>query len=214
MKNRKYNLVAFLTVAPVLVIMGFMKASCAADPDLANAPGTCTLNCVGAKLGSNDMRIRFLTNNLTVNCFERSNANPEVDYFTEIPIRFVIEKRRRILPAEMDPNGTVLGGEIVAGDENDQGADAEKWVPISGISFQPIVASGIGGTSINEVLDLPRFQGIRTPDTEWCTDSCGVGALNLLPRCKANGTNILNLGVSSGALYNTTTINVEVTTAQ
>jgi hypothetical protein len=47
---------------PIGIVMLLLASlSCGADPDTEEAPGACSLNCSGAKIGSNDMRIRFLS---------------------------------------------------------------------------------------------------------------------------------------------------------
>ncbi|NRA43592.1 MAG: hypothetical protein HRU09_01415 [Oligoflexales bacterium] len=193
----------FLTIKktlPLISALSLLKIGCAGEPDFAEAPGVCALNCTDTKLPANDMRIRFLlpqgitvSDPLPLACFDVVNA----DYVNEVPIRFVVEKRRSILPAEQDgPIDVVIGGE-----RPDFANDANAWVPVSGIAFQPLLLAGIMDplNPANQALD--RYKGIVTPETEWCTDACGVGSLEVRPRCLANATNAVQVGIISGSLY-------------
>ena len=190
---------------PLIASLSLLKIGCAGDPDFAEAPGVCALNCSDTKLPANDMRIRFLfpsgvteAGPFNLSCFDTANA----DYVNDVPIRFVIEKPRYTLPAEQTTD-VVLGGNVPPPPN-----DAIQWVPVSGVAFQPLLLAGIMEpiNAANQQLD--RYKGIVTPETEWCTDACGVGSLDIKPRCMSAAPNLVSVGIISGSLYGQFNVNV------
>lgn len=193
------NRIFILKISALLISFALLKISCAASSDLDNgAPGVCPLNCGSSSLPSNDMRIRFLlpegitqATPFTLNCFDIANA----DYVNDVPIRFVVEKPRYPLPAS-EPGTEVIGGQIPR-----TNVDSPDWVPVSGVAFQPLLLAGIMDPLNQENQQLDRYKGIVTPETEWCTDACGVGSLDIKPRCLSGAVNNISVGIISGSLY-------------
>ena len=187
-----------------------LNMNCAADPDFDTSPGSCSISCSDAKIGSNDMRIRFIFPEgdasplLPLRCFN----NADTVYPKLIPIQFVFEKPRRILPAEQigGDGDTVIGG---SGGELGERNNAQQWVPVSGVGFRPVLIAG-EVPNINDVGDeFYNGDGVSTPEEEWCTDSCGVGTINVRANCVAQQINNVQFGIISGSLNNIVKINLQ-----
>jgi hypothetical protein len=179
--------------------------ACSTGPDGNNAPGTCSLDCRSAKIGSNEMRVRFLSPpKLDLYCYGLDNTA----YPNNVPIRFVVEKRNNSLPAEKrstTANSPAESAESDTASGSDSTTDAtpvagENWVPVSGVSFSPLLLQGEGGVTNADPRD--RYQGVVTPPGDWCTDSCGVGAVDFKPLCRT-ALNDIQLGIVSGSLSGT-----------
>jgi hypothetical protein len=134
---------------------------------------------------------------ISLSCHGLVDANyPSVD---GVPVKFVVERLRRGMPGDRPEDGIKILS----------AADSETiWVPVPGVMFQPILMQGLAGDiGDRAVSDISDFAGIITPQEEWCTDTCGVGTINFVPRCKAEN-NLVVLGFSSGSLFSSSSINV------
>ena len=179
----------------VLITLGFLVSVCAGQPD-SSSPGNCQLACGLAKIGASDMRVRFLAKTpIVVSCQGIADGQ---NYIGTVPIRFVIERLK----------GPTLPAETVPGDAADSKPKPfeDVGIPTPGISFEPIIESGYLGPD-NPDDDQFKYKGIVTGQTEWCTDSCGVGAIDLVPLCKSV-TNPITLLVHSGPVSGETIITV------
>jgi len=159
------------------------------------------------------MRIRFLTGGngtgpgtIGLKCFETAGA----DYPLKIPLRFIIEKPRVILPAESAVGGETLGGSVVTPNE------AAGWVPVSNIGFEPLLVAGLAeavpsadGDPLDPSQTLDQYKGVLTRLEQWCTDSCGVGSIDVQPSCKSADTNTVVYSIVSGGLEEDVTITVQ-----
>lgn len=186
----------FLSLASVM-ILSFLINSCAAAPDLSDSQGVCSLQCSNAKIGSSNMRVRFLSENMQISC---SGIADNEAYIGTVPIRFAFERPLIKLPAEDIP---AAGG---ASEDKPEKFNDKGGLPASGISFEPIVVSGyLGPTNTSD----PRFKykGIVTGLDEWCTDSCGIGTIDIVPLCKSIN-NIVTLMIRSGSVSNSIQVTV------
>lgn len=171
--------------------------SCAATPDSSESRGTCALQCSGSRIAGAEMRIRFLTENLQVSC---AGIADNQEYIGSVPIRFVVENPQVDLPADNVP---------AVGTNNEEEAtpfNPTQGQPVSGIGFEALVASGFLG---QQNPDDPRFKykGILTPKDEWCTDTCGVGTIDILPLCK-QVNNVVTILIKSGSVLGTVQVTV------
>lgn len=174
----------------VLFACGITLQTCAADPDLNESNGVCKLTCTGAKIASSNMNIRMqIDGSVAVSCHGLVNKS----YYGTIPIRFIIEKPATALPAAGVPAGKGTNEEAVPTINTDT-----LGVPVGGISFEAVVVSGLMGAE-NPEDDRYKYKGINTPITEWCTDSCGVGAIDITPLCTTSG-NAVSILVRSGPI--------------
>lgn len=179
-----------------LCLFSFLMSVCSAPRD-ASAPGACSLSCGNAKIGSNDMRIRFLTAPIEAACLGVTPGDP---YPQPIPIHFIVEKDEPTLPSGSSTTGS--NNSTTSSD-----SIATSVSPVSGVSFEPTVVGGLTGP---ENPDDPsgRYNGIITSQDEWCTDSCGLGLIEVVPLCFTD-ENLVTLQVHSGAAVANTTITVK-----
>ena len=147
---------------------------CGGPSDYSAAPGICTLDCTAGSLAANDMRITFLPREereVTWSCISPENR----PFPTSIRLQFIIEKPRAMLPAETNRSQTV-GSTF-------EETEASRWVPVSNVDFHPVI---VGGVMADKNPTLPNYDflaGVQTPESEWCTDSCGIGTVIIKPYC-------------------------------
>ena len=183
-----------------LLFLSSLLVSCAADPDssLGGYPGVCSLNCAGAKIASNDMRVRFLVKDIKFTCGPPLTAGSL--FPVSVPIRFIVEKPRGSSPAESlirNSNKPSTGDEA-----------PDVWTPVGGISFYPLgYGEGKPYSAKEQAAARGRWSGIITPSSNWCTDTCGVGSVEIVPAC-ANYT----LGIFSGGATAMLPVNIDVAT--
>lgn len=156
-----------------ILLFNLLVASCSAKPE---DPGMCALKCGGAIIGPNDpeFAIESMTEGPKLQCKKGSS-----DDAGTVVVRFrVVEKI-------------------------DNGADEDKRPrrPVPNISIDPLV-TGILGDHMPEGSEEPRYKGVTTPVENWCSDSCGVVTLDVVPKCipDAGAQNKVTVQVSSGAL--------------
>lgn len=183
-----------------LMVMGLMLNVCSASPD-ESSPGNCTLSCSGTKLAANNFRIRFLAgNSIAAACHGIANGQ---NYPGVIPVQFVIEQNNPPplpagaipgnTPGSTEPGSTVLVSDVGTG--------------VPALAFEPVIVGGFGGPNNPDSNDA-RYKGIQTSQSEWCTDSCGVGVVELVPECFGDNPNVITLQIHSGAATGTSTITV------
>ena len=195
-----------------VLAMGFLGA-CAAQPDTVGTgyPGSCKISCRKASIGADEMRVRFLTGpTLNLQC---SEAPGDGFYAFSVPIRFVIEKPARVLPINYQstdaiPPNPPLGPDLPKKSNTDGTTnDSLYWSPVAGVSFYPLLLAGDGDIFNQEdyANGTGRFLGIATPQEEWCTDTCGMGSIEIRPRCYGKGMqgSLFRIGVFSGNLNST-----------
>jgi len=145
---------------------------CSASSD---GPGSCTLSCGGAQIAPAEARIRLLAQP-AVACDGAANGT---DYPQSVPVPFVIEKT---VPSYTDATDT---NTIVS------------TIPLAGVSFEPLIVGGLMAANPNDPSQPSKYKGIFTDQSEWCTDSCGNGLIELVPLCFTNGQSVI-LGLHSG----------------
>ncbi len=189
MKEYKPCLIKFL----ITFMLSLLLQVCGAEPDPSSV-GNCTLSCASAKIAAHDARIRFFgTNALSVAC---QGAGSGVNYPGSIPIQFVIEQAQ---PAKL-PAATLPGETAPTPLVPDVG------IPAPSVSFEASILSGIMGPS-NPDDDSAKYKGIVTSQSEWCTDSCGVGIIEVVPLCFGT-SNVVTLQIHSGSAVGVSTISV------
>lgn len=179
----------------ILCLSGVVLGVCSAIPD-ASSPGNCKLQCSGAKIPANNARIRFFNSAVTVAC-HNSAASAPVAYPVSIPIQFIVEKE----------NPPTLPSTAITGDGTaPTPLVTDVGQPLVGVAFEPTILSGFMGPD-NPDDTSTKYKGILTPQDEWCTDSCGIGYLEVVPLCYSDG-NTITLGVHSGGSSSSMTITV------
>ena len=140
----------------------YFLLTCAAEQN-PDDPGQCTqkTECDGAKIASYDMRIRFLEpfseGDVVLNCGALGDSTP-------IPLRFLVQKPRTVLPSEIAVRQAELGTTKAAGNAISEDADLE-FDPVSSISFQAFLIGGGGNSSftqqiIHEYMENSNYQPI------------------------------------------------------
>ena len=138
------------------------------------------------------------TDTLNVNCYK--NPDGKYVYPGILPIRFVLESPTRTLPAATLPGAKDGSGELPPTAINPD----SLGTPVSAVGFEPIILRGSMDTSSQDPNIDPRYAGIQTPEDEWCTDSCGVGSINLTPQCLDNNT--ISVLIRTGSVAKVMTI--------
>lgn len=178
--------------------IGLLLSVCSASPD-ADAPGNCKLSCDGAKIAGNNVRIRILSSSENAIASGCHGLTGGADYPTAIPVHFVVEQTNPSLPAGQNPPA---GGETTP-----TPLVTNVGVPVSGVSFEPTIAGGL--MSSTQTPDAPaKHMGIITSQDEWCTDSCGVGLVEVIPKCFGDNPNVVTLQIHSGQAAGVATITV------
>lgn len=167
-------------------------AACSVKPD---EPGLCALKCGGAILGPADpgVKIKKLTQDPQLTC-DKGLAAPQD--FGPIQVQFLV--------AEEVGDVTGAGGD-------GGGEPAMRGIPF--ISIEPVVTGAVSQTTFPEGGENDsRYSGLRTARSNWCSDSCGVVTVELVPTCLTAGSvSTVNLQVHSGALYSEA-VEITVTT--
>ena len=157
-------------------LLWVMLAACS-KPE--NDPGVCSLDCSNAVFGGNDFTFESIYKVDTFAC-------PRTDYGStgilrvDVPITLQFKSVKK----------SVVNGK-------------EREVPKGNLSFQPIVGGYLDpqATDAGNESDSGQYNGISTPKSEWCTDSCGVASVTVNPVCVKGSDNSVSVMLRSGALY-------------
>ena len=189
-----YKLKNFVVIVSSL---HFYLGGCGANPDTEVSLGSCKLNCSGARPATTEMAIRLFSQEIAIDC---SGLTSDSDYNRSIPIKFAIEKNPPgDLPAENLPGAT-------DGESDNLTTGIKSGV--AGIGFSVNLVGGmLSATRANPDDSDPKYNGILTGKTEWCTDSCGVGSIEVMPLCRKTDNEIILL-LQSGLVASTIKIKV------
>ncbi len=168
----------------------FQLAACSNNPE---NPGLCALNCDSAMIGPSDGRFMAVGAGISYVCPLGQGGQPVTD-----PIML---KFRAVSGAEQVEEAAekTVSGEL---------AD-NITTPLSSISFEPIVNGSLSAqpehnpnVEINgDVLTPAKYKGILTESNEFCTDTCGVASLEIVPLCPPAGqSSEVKVYAMSGAL--------------
>lgn len=169
-------------------------AACSVKPD---EPGLCALKCGGAIIGPADPGVKIIkkTKDPQITC-DKGLAAPQD--FRPIQVQFQVVE-------EVD-GATGTGG-------GDQPSSNKPVRGIPFISIEPVVTGAVSQTTFPEGGENDsRYAGLRTARSNWCSDSCGLVSVELVPTCLTAGSvSTVNVQVHSGALYSEP-IEITVTT--
>ena len=91
-----------------------------------------------------------------------------------------------------------------------EGDSADDIIPVGGLGFEPWI-TGLGELlSFEKTADEfrndaeatvvpPRFRGVETPSSEWCSDTCGVMTYEFRIQC-GQGSGSLSAGIAAGSV--------------
>lgn len=170
-----------LRISRRLVYIFFILSSCSAESE---DPGLCNISCSGSIIGPVEAEIELMGQSSGVTC-QASEAGTALSS----PLTFffrVVEK--------VDFEGV------------------EQLLPKPSVSIDPIVNGLMSSEAIhnpNVVLDQAsnayspaRYQGIITPQSNWCSDSCGVVTMEVYPICPPAGeTSTVDVQIHTGSLF-------------
>ena len=170
-----------------------MFTTCSVSPE--ETPGLCSLSCGSAKIGGSDPTMKIVANSPVTQSFTcnagsaNQPINPTLIYFT---VAKSIEEVRNDGAADNPVEATTYNQ------------------PVPFVSIEPVV----NGLLSDEDSDNPnaprvdgvrrpiRYQGVATPASDWCSDSCGVVGVEVAFRCPGVGeTQVNTVQVHSGALF-------------
>ena len=195
------------------ILLLAVAPQCGRAPSSANEPGICPLSCGSGQIATSEMSIQFMhEENIQISCQDlATNTN----YINPIPIRFTVQ--RAVMPDPTSAAGTKEGAAPAGGGGGAAppagGAAPSSTIatsPAVGISFEASILTGF-------MLDRPnpgdpdaqnKYKGIATSLSEWCTDACGVGAIDVVPLCKQK-ENVVKVLIRSGTIAKTLTITVK-----
>ena len=142
----------------------------------------CPLNCSNAinASGSEAFSLRWKNDTISYNC----SANQQGRDLTPIRLQFQL----------LSNDGDNVPGSFIRFDPKASGLRSIDAAEAAGN------VSLIEGTS--DEYDAPEYFGVATPQDEWCTDACGIGTINFVPRCPANGeSGDVSMRISSGTFF-------------
>lgn len=184
-----------LLIRLMLLNWVFHLAACSNNPE---NPGLCALNCDNAMIGPFQGSLSAVTKNVAYTC-SLSRAGQAVG--DPLMLKYLALSSEQ---ASVDDTTDEAAAGEVAGELQD-----DITVPIPSISFEPIVNGALSSepehnpnVEINgDVLTPAKYKGILTGKDEWCTDTCGVASLEVVPLCPPAGeSSELKINLMSGAL--------------
>ena len=170
-----------MNLKPMIIFM-ILVGSCSVKPD---DPGLCKLNCSEAIIGGSDTNVYEI---------KRMNSPPAISCTAnaaEVPLSF-----------------PVLAHFVITEKFTQGGQEVTK--PVPNISFEPLITGYFArvfndenvGEDEDGNLTPARYLGITTPKSNWCSDACGVMAIEFVPSCLPSGqTNNINVQLHSGSEY-------------
>lgn len=189
MRTHSIDVRALFLVGLLAILLG----DCSASPD-GNSIGNCQLSCTDGKIAPSNAKIRFLGGDIKTACEGIASGT---DYPSSIPVQFVIEQANPppSLPASTIPGSTNTTDTSTAP------------IPLAGVYFEPLILAGLMASNPDDPNGPAKYKGIFTPQDQWCTDSCGVGLVEIVPLCFGT-TNTVSLQIHSGAAAAVSTITV------
>lgn len=144
--------------------------NCSAEKDEKNL---CALSCSQSIVGSSELVIKPSVDQWNLACLSSANTAVELEPFL---VQFDVYRQVEHL------DGTL------------------KKIPVANVAITPQVNGVLGSNQTNDELkDDSRFTGIKTGPSEWCTDSCGVFTMEVVPACVPGVTNEITVNARSGA---------------
>jgi hypothetical protein len=195
-------------LAGLLISLAGTFLGCSAD-DNGGSPGLCSLKCSDAKITGNDARIRLVSEPPLIDCTTVAipAGKNAAEYFGPVTIQFVAEVVRKLrYKNPLDPDAAEAEEKV----DDIKPTDGKLWTPLAGVAIEPTILGGLmaGDRTSRENATVEadgkvspfKYAGVVTPQSEWCSDSCGVVTLEIWPIC-TRATNLVTMNIHSGALY-------------
>lgn len=183
----------------------FISCAGTSDPDVA---GLCELKCEeGATYADTSAKLIVLSGSTAeISCAGvNTEGKASASALGPVTIQFKVERKA--------PKLSTGGGDKP--DKFSTGDTVGDTIPIAGVAFEPIILSGqvwaptsslengvlVGDDPVTQGFNPYKYTGIATPKSQWCTDSCGIGTVEIWPRCIPGEGGTLSLSIHSGPVY-------------
>ena len=185
---------------------------CAVETD-SELRGTCSLSCSEAKAPGAEYEIVPLlpddATEVSMSCsapFRAENTRVlplnkplQVKYLV---YELVSDFGSRPLDPREDPDGATPP-------DNKNGSGLIERIPRGGIGFEPVLFGAMATENTNpEIFDSKnntvssgKFDGVVTPRSEWCSDTCGVMTYEFWPVCIEGAENGVIASLAAGAAF-------------
>ena len=148
----------------LLLVISICLSTCSTKP---SDPGLCPLSCGSAAIGPIEANMELMAQSSGVTCDASQAGQPLSN-----PLTFYFRVAETI-----ESNGV------------------ESILPKPSVSIEPIVNGAMSGATAdnpnvtieNGVYTPARYKGILTPKDNWCSDSCGVVTMEVVPICPPAG---------------------------
>ena len=174
------------------IVVLFLISGCSRAPEADN-PGQCTLSCSGAVIANSNYRSKPLFTPPAISCVGIAAGQSAV--LDPVLLMFKVESDDTSPPAPGSKSDS----------SSNNGPMARR-----AISIQPVVAGALDPTASEKAGNVTKqadgtytptkYIGIATPKEEWCTDSCGVFSVEVVPVCIGGGGGAVTTWATSGAM--------------
>jgi len=168
-----------------------------------DGPGMCSLSCGSSIAAPPEASLAFMgfapNTSLSLACNGQPGRYPKA-----VPIYFTITQPGQPLPADQIPGDSI---NLPVSTGSSTNASTALSSALGGISFNVSIQGGVMAPIANPSSSADQYTGIVTPQSQWCTNSCGTGHVDIVPACESS-QNIITLLVESGGISNYLTITV------
>ena len=189
--THKVKFISFVTLLAVL-------CGCAAQK---SDDGKCSLSCGGGgTIPGSEFKIKPLlsVDSMTLRC-----STPDAPLIGPIEVNFLVYEEVSATPGV--PKSAVAEGDLVE-------------QPKGGVAFEPLFYGAVSTEAKHTNDDFKKgneivpanMAGVKTPRSEFCSDSCGVIRYQVWPLCIGGEDNNMVFNVKSGSISSDTSITVNV----
>jgi len=172
----------------IVFLMALAAATCSKAPE-DGLPGSCSIDCSKAVIGSSTYKIVRLSADQEIECTggfasgiaARALSGP-------VTVHFKVEEEVNLGPGRTEKRSVpyISVDPVIEGMRYPQGTHPDNATVTT-------VSEGV------YTVDPYRYAGVVTRKSEWCSDSCGVVTLEVYPVCVKGATNNVSVSVRSGA---------------
>ena len=181
----------FKSIARIIISMCVLLLNSCSNK--SESPGLCSLNCDNAIIAPIEGRLIPLVSSYNYSCGAGQGGQPVSD-----PVLI------KYLAVYQEASGQ---GQEAAATTND--LISASRMPLASLSFEPVIFGQRSSApehnpnvEINgDIITPAKYKGVLTPRDNWCTDTCGVASVEVVPLCPPAGeSSELSDSIQSGAL--------------